>query len=99
MRLRLLPLFLLLLPRAASAAGESPSEPSPAQVETVVRSVMEARHAPGVSLAVVRDGKVVLARGFGLADVELDAPTKPETLYELASVTKQFTAAAVMMLV
>lgn len=68
-------------------------------VDEYVKQQMEARHIPGVSIAVVQDGKVVLARGYGMANVELAAPATEETVYELASVTKQFTATAIMMLI
>jgi D-alanyl-D-alanine carboxypeptidase len=60
---------------------------------------MEKQHIPGVSLAVVRDGKVVLAKGYGLANVELSVPATTDTVYELLSVSKEFTAAAILLLV
>lgn len=68
-------------------------------VDDFVRTQMEARHIPGVSVAVVRGGQVVLAKGYGWANVELSAPATENTAYQLASVTKQITATAVMMLV
>ena len=60
---------------------------------------MERQHIPGLSLLVAKGGKVVLAEGFGLANVELRVPVKPETIFQSGSVGKQFTATAVMMLV
>jgi D-alanyl-D-alanine carboxypeptidase len=48
---------------------------------------------------VVQDGKIIKAQGFGLANVEWNAPATKDTVYELGSMTKQFTAAAIMMLV
>jgi CubicO group peptidase (beta-lactamase class C family) len=60
---------------------------------------MERQRIPGLSLAVVKDGKIVLAKGYGLANVELNVHATSETVYEIGSVTKQFTATAVMMLV
>ena len=54
---------------------------------------------PGVSLAVCRDGRIVKAAGYGLANVEWDIPVTPETIFQTGSVGKQFTATAVMMLV
>jgi D-alanyl-D-alanine carboxypeptidase len=70
-----------------------------AKVDALVKRAMEGAGIPGVSVAVVRDGKVVKAQGYGLASVEHDVPAKPETVYLLASVTKSFTATAVMLLV
>src|SRR4051812_25321478 len=71
----------------------------PEGVDSYVERLMARRHVPGASVAVVKDGKVVLARGYGLANVELGAPATEQTAYQLASVTKTFTATAIMMLV
>lgn len=54
---------------------------------------------PGASLLVIRDGKPAIRKSWGLADVEAKIPTTPATNYRLASVTKQFTAAAILLLV
>jgi CubicO group peptidase (beta-lactamase class C family) len=59
---------------------------------------MLSQQIPGVSLAVIRNGEIVLARGYGLANVEHQAPVKPETIFQSGSMGKQFTATAVMML-
>lgn len=53
---------------------------------------------PGVSLLVVRDGKPVVRRAYGFADLENRVAATPQTNYRLASVTKQFTAAAILLL-
>jgi D-alanyl-D-alanine carboxypeptidase len=60
---------------------------------------MARQHLPGLSIAVMREGKLVLAQGCGQAHVEWSAPATPETVYLLGSVTKTFTAAAIMLLV
>jgi CubicO group peptidase (beta-lactamase class C family) len=54
--------------------------------------------SPGASVLVVRDGKVVVSRAYGLADVEARVAATPQTNYRLASVTKQFTATAILLL-
>jgi CubicO group peptidase (beta-lactamase class C family) len=56
-------------------------------------------HIPAASLAVVRNGRIVKAKGYGLANIEANFAATPKTAYEIGSMTKQFTAAAVMMLV
>jgi len=53
---------------------------------------------PGAALLVIRDGKPAVQRSWGLADIEAKTATKPKTNYRLASVTKQFTAAAILLL-
>jgi len=53
----------------------------------------------GLSIAVVRDGEVIYARGFGFRDLAISAPATPKTSYCVGSVTKAFTATAIMQLV
>ena len=53
---------------------------------------------PGAAVLVVQDGKPVLRKGYGLANVELGVPIQPDMVFELGSITKQFTAAAILML-
>ncbi len=53
---------------------------------------------PGVAVAVVRDGKTVLERAWGYADLDKKAPITPDTAFDLASVSKQFAAIAIMLL-
>lgn len=55
--------------------------------------------SPGVAVAVVRDGKVLLSKGYGLASLELRVPITPTTAFDVASVSKQFAGLAVSMLV
>lgn len=68
-------------------------------IDDFVREEMTRQRIPGVSLLINKDGKIVLAKGYGLANVELQVPVKPETVFQSGSVGKQFAATAVMMLV
>ena len=70
-----------------------------AHVDEVVRAQMREQNIPGVSLAVTRDGKVIKATGYGLANVELNVPMASQMLLHTESLAKAFTATAVMMLV
>jgi CubicO group peptidase (beta-lactamase class C family) len=70
-----------------------------ARVDEYVAAQMREEKIPGLALAVVRDGIVIEARGFGFANVELNVPVKAETLFQTGSVGKQFAAMGVMMLV
>lgn len=69
------------------------------QIDNYVKQQMQQHHIPGLSLAIVKDGKIIKAKGYGLANVELNVPTTKDSVYEIGSVTKVFTATAVMMLV
>ncbi len=69
------------------------------QVDDFVKAELQRQKIPGVSIAVVRNGEVVKAQGYGLANVELNAAATADTVYQSGSVGKQFTATLVMMLV
>ena len=83
----------------AICVAEAQTPAANAAVTDYVKAEMQRQHIPGLSLLVVRSGKIVRADGFGLANVELQVPVKPETIFQSGSVGKQFTATAVMMLV
>jgi CubicO group peptidase (beta-lactamase class C family) len=68
-------------------------------VDDYLRSEMAKRHIPGLSVAVVRDARTVTIRNYGFSNIELGVPVTSESVFKLASVTKPFTATAVMMLV
>lgn len=69
------------------------------EVDVFVRAELARQKAPGLTLGVIQNGKVVKAEGYGLANVEHNVPAKRETVYQSGSVGKQFTATAVMLLV
>jgi CubicO group peptidase (beta-lactamase class C family) len=68
-------------------------------VDAYVGTEMQRQKIPGLALGIYRDGEIVKAQGYGLANVELNVPVKPETVFQSGSIGKQFTATAVMMLV
>ena len=69
------------------------------KIDRVVHQQMLANTIPGVSLAVLRKGKIILLKTYGLANVEHRVPVTPSTVFQSGSIGKQFTAAAVMILV
>jgi len=68
-------------------------------VDDFVKKQMEERKIPGLSIAVMKNGEIIKAEGYGYANLEHMVPAKPETIYQSGSVGKQFTATGVMMLV
>jgi D-alanyl-D-alanine carboxypeptidase len=105
--------FFLVMP-AAAQEGKNPktevAQPTPVGIEVTtsgradpvdryISKQMQRQHIPALSLAVVKDGKIIKAKGYGLANLETHMPATPDTVYQLASVTKQFTATAIMLLV
>jgi CubicO group peptidase (beta-lactamase class C family) len=95
----------LLLLLAASAAGAEPEGPrEPREVEAffdgVVPALLEQHHVPGLVLSVVADGRVFLAKGWGVADLQTGRPMDARrTLVRVASISKLATATAAMQLV
>jgi CubicO group peptidase (beta-lactamase class C family) len=69
------------------------------QIDSYVAGEMNRLKIPGLAVAVIQRGKLVTAKGFGLANVEQAIQVKPETVFQSGSVGKQFTAALVMLLV
>ena len=91
---RTLALLLLLAPLTTALAQALPRE-----LDAVVQRTMATFEVPGVAIAVVKDGKVVLAKGYGVRKLGETTPVTPDTLFGIASNTKAFTAAALAMLV
>ncbi|MFL5514796.1 MAG: serine hydrolase domain-containing protein [Gemmatimonadales bacterium] len=90
----------LLLPILLSAAVQSPPSPTPLDsIDHYVRSEMARQRIPGLSMAVLRGDSVLLARGWGEANVEHHVPSADSTIYQSGSVGKQFTSALVLRLV
>jgi CubicO group peptidase (beta-lactamase class C family) len=86
------PLLALLASLAMTALAHCPND----SVDGLFSTYDGA--CPGASVAVVKDGVVVLERAYGVADLATHAPATPQTNYRLASVTKQFTAMSILLL-
>jgi D-alanyl-D-alanine carboxypeptidase len=91
---------------SAACAGPRPGEISTtaveadqamgARVDAAAADALREIAVAGLSVAVVRDGRVVLAKGYGYANLAERVPASATTIYRLASVTKEFTAAAIL---
>jgi CubicO group peptidase (beta-lactamase class C family) len=93
---------LVLAVALASFTGNSVGQTSPIQpqkVDAFVDKVLKDFEVPGISLAIVKDGKVILAKGYGVRKLGEDKPVDEHTLFGIASNTKAFTATAIGMLV
>jgi CubicO group peptidase (beta-lactamase class C family) len=100
---RAVPLLAAALALLAAAAGPGrAADRAAADLPRALDEVMQAHYkpdAPGAAVIVIRGGKTLLREGYGLADLELGVPIRPEMPFRLGSITKQFTAVAVLMLV
>jgi len=74
-------------------------QPTLARIDSVVRAEMSRQRIPGVAVAVVKGGAVMLSKGYGESNIEHHVPASASTLFQSGSVGKQFTSAAVMLLV
>lgn len=102
-------IVILLLGSGCSNPSGTPSSPTPVQqppvaawqqrLDAFIRSEMEAKGIPAISIAVVDDQEIAWSHGYGLSDPETEAPVTAETVYRVASVSKLFTALTVMQLV
>ena len=99
MRSRLVVLTLLSVGSIAAIAQSTPPPPeNPARrVDELFRS-MDSTISPGCALAAFKDGRILYERGYGMADLDHNIPITPASVFHVASMSKQFTAASVLML-
>src|SRR3546814_1776401 len=92
---------------ANGAAAQAMPQPEPvrpyvapalAGFDAYVENVRSTFDVPGIAVAIIKDGEVVLERGYGIRDREANAPVDAHTLFSIASNTKAFTAASLEML-
>jgi CubicO group peptidase (beta-lactamase class C family) len=95
-RKRLFLLGLAWLLASLGAYAQSPGQARRGEVDRLMSRY--SGEIPGASLLVIKDGKAVVRRGYGYANLEERIKAGPETNYRLASVTKQFTAACILLL-
>src|SRR5882672_11377498 len=86
------PFFALVILLVAAVVAQAD------KVDDYVKAEMQRQHIPGTSIAVLKDGKIIKAEGYGLANVELNVPARPETVYKIGSVSKQLIATGIMLL-
>src|SRR4051794_40534569 len=101
--------FLALAASAAGLGAAPPvlrdvpvsgaADPELAPFDALMKSFLTRHGVPGAALAVTRGGRLVYARGFGVADTARKTPVQPDALFRVASVSKPITAVAVMRLV
>jgi CubicO group peptidase (beta-lactamase class C family) len=94
---------LLILAPALTLAQDAPAakNETPRDLHLRVDKVFakwDSTLSPGCALSVIRDGTIIYKRGYGMADLDHDIPITPETVFHVASISKQFTAAAIILL-
>ena len=84
-------LALSFITLAGAAYAQQPDE--------FINAEMQRQRIPGLALVVLKNGEVVTAKGYGLADVKQKTPVTAETVFKIGSVSKQFIATGIMLLV
>jgi CubicO group peptidase (beta-lactamase class C family) len=99
--MRTFTVVMLITAAGAGAAAPATAQPLPAEQRQLIDTVFapyDKAESPGCALAVYRNGEIAYARGYGLASLEHRAPITPETVFDIGSTSKQFTAFAVLLL-
>ena len=95
------PRVLALLPILALSPASVRAATAPADLAAYADQLLAAAYPadqPGAAAIVVKDGQVMLRKGYGMANLELAVPVSPDMVFEIGSITKQFTAAAILLL-
>jgi CubicO group peptidase (beta-lactamase class C family) len=87
----------LFLAASVLALAAFAQQPSPSSVDALFSDFAKPG-SPGCALGVYRDGKIVYAKGYGLANVEQQTPITPASVFDIGSTSKQFTAASILLL-
>lgn len=108
--MRMVRVFLLAVVCVACASPSFPQDGAPAfappldaqglrAIDSFIEAQLARQKIPGLAIGIYSRGHILLAKGYGQANVELSVPVKPETIFQSGSVGKQFVSAAIMMLV
>src|SRR5271155_3674370 len=87
----------LILGTCGASPSGSAQDKSAAAVDEVFADFTKAG-SPGCAVAVYRNGRIIYTKGYGLANIEDDVPITPQTVFDIGSTSKQFTAASILLL-
>jgi D-alanyl-D-alanine carboxypeptidase len=95
---RLIVTAILMMLSSSALAQANPSQPDPAAFDQIGKKIFADQQAPGFAFLVWSHGSVVFAKGYGFSDVASKASVSAETRFAIGSITKQFTAACILIL-
>ncbi|HEY9180800.1 MAG TPA: serine hydrolase domain-containing protein, partial [Candidatus Baltobacteraceae bacterium] len=93
-----LPVLALAVALTAVSGPLPLTAPMKARIDAIVTAELKRQFVPGAQVAIAENGRVVYTKGYGLRDVDARLPVDAQTSFAIGSVTKQFTAAAIMLL-
>jgi CubicO group peptidase (beta-lactamase class C family) len=95
-------LLVLILISTSAAFSEEKTKPDFSEAIRMIDTWLEAQrdydNLPGISVAIVTDQEILWSKGYGLADLEKEVPSSPNTIYSICSISKLFTSVAIMQL-
>src|SRR5690606_22288362 len=97
MHMRTVAVIVSLILALPAAAGAQPSDNRVARLDAIFKAY-DSKESPGCALGVYERDRIVAARAYGMANLDHDVPLTPSTVFHVASVSKQFTAAAILLL-
>ena len=93
MRHHVVSLFVLVLLLATTVVARADD------ADDFIRAQMKSQNIPGLALVVVKNGEIIKTAGYGLANIRLRIPVSPDTVFHIGSISKQFVATGIMLLV
>lgn len=90
--------FVILLVCSSIALAQSSKSLLKTRLEPLIERTMRIDGIPGLAIGIVKNGKIIYAKGFGVAKMGGEKPVSTQSIFNLASVTKTFTATAIMQL-
>lgn len=94
----MLALGVLIASIAVAASARAAEDVDVRAIDALILPLMSKHHVPGVALALIKDGRLAMAKGYGFSDVETRAPVTTETLFNIGSISKSFTALGIAQL-
>lgn len=91
-------IFLAIVLGARSLAAAQPPDSLTSKMDRIFRS-FDRQDAPGCAVAVISRERVIFTKGYGMANLEYDIPITPASIFDIASVSKQFTGYAISTLI
>lgn len=97
-RFKKIPLLLFLYSISFSPFNTAVAQNLETKIDSLILTIFNGKNDPGGVFMVAQNGKIIYEKGFGKANLELDANLTPQSVFQLGSMTKQFTAIAILML-
>jgi CubicO group peptidase (beta-lactamase class C family) len=96
--MKFLTCILLSISVAGLVTAQTKKDPFPARMDSLFAS-FNTKTSPGLAAGIIKDGRVIFTKGYGMANLEYDIPNSSSSVFDIASVSKQFAGLAISMLI